>query len=73
MNSIFTRRSIREYDSCPVEQELSLIHILRTKITNKQPDQIITTQISGIFAYFFAFKKIYKKWRRLWQNNPSTF
>ena len=24
-------------------------------------------------VYFFAFKKIYKKWRRPWQNNPSTF
>ena len=49
MNSIFTRRSIREYDSCPVEQE-KLERILRAGMQapsamNRQPWEFLVVKI----------------------------
>ena len=48
MNSIFTRRSIREYDSCPVEQE-KLERILRAGMQapsamNRQPWEFLVVK-----------------------------
>ena len=48
MNSIFTRRSIREYDSCPVEQE-NLERILRAGMQapsamNRQPWEFLVVK-----------------------------
>ena len=46
MNSIFTRRSIREYDSCPVEQE-KLERILRAGMQAPSALGIFSSQKSG--------------------------
>lgn len=46
MNSIFTRRSIREYDSCPVEQE-KLERILRAGM---QTPSAMNQGALGIFS-----------------------